>query len=172
MARKKISEELQEAILSMPVKERNKLLIRLVNKDEILVDQLQFKLLEGTPQDLEFRRQAIKEKIDQVFATEIYNMDSLLRQTKGVVTSINRHVKVTKDKLGELETLLYLFLKANQRFPTLYKFSTYRRPLADKYRDFADLKFKKVQKLFEEVHEDYRIEFEDNVDSFREFLDN
>ena len=38
--------ELKQAIIDLPDKEKNQLLIRLINKDQILIEHLHFKLLE------------------------------------------------------------------------------------------------------------------------------
>ena len=55
----KLEKDLQLAILSMPQKDKDKLLLRLVAKDAILVQQLQFTLVEeGTT--VEFRRDEVR----------------------------------------------------------------------------------------------------------------
>jgi len=42
----KIEKELQQAIVAMPQKEKDKLLLRLIGKDDILIQQLTFTLVE------------------------------------------------------------------------------------------------------------------------------
>src|SRR5690606_1432898 len=102
MAKKKISPELEEAILGLPLKEKNKLLIRLIGKDQLLTGQLQYKLLENTESDLVFRRKEIRELITKIFQTHtIYYFKDLLYYVRDGVSYINRHFKITKDKKGE-----------------------------------------------------------------------
>ena len=60
-----IDNELEDAILNLPVKERNKLLLRLIRKDKILTEQLHFKLLEHPEIDLKLRESEIYEYIDE-----------------------------------------------------------------------------------------------------------
>jgi hypothetical protein len=61
----KLSADLKEAILRMPAAEKDKLLLRLVAKDEKLCQKLEYELLEeGT--SLEERRADIRAVIDQL----------------------------------------------------------------------------------------------------------
>ena len=58
--------ELKSAILDLPIKEKDKLLLRLINKDETLVEHLHFQLLEDE-NDLIDRTKKVYEKIDVQF---------------------------------------------------------------------------------------------------------
>ena len=58
--------ELKNSILDLPSKEKDKLLLRLINKDETLVEHLHFQLLEDE-NDLQDRVKNIYEKIDLQF---------------------------------------------------------------------------------------------------------
>lgn len=160
MAKKKIFPELQEAILALPSKEKNKLLIRLINKDELLVEQLQFKLLENTDSDLSFRIAQIKEEIDISFKQNISYYKDLLSFTRDKITAINRFQKITKDKRGELELLVYIYSKIRT--------AKIKNTLKDfhfklKFKDYSLLRLKKMNTLLDGLHEDYRIEFEEEL---------
>ena len=58
-----IEQDLEDAIINLPSKEKNKLLIRLINKDKVLVEQLHFKLLEHPEIDLKLRQDAVSDDI-------------------------------------------------------------------------------------------------------------
>ena len=81
----KISPELKTAILELPEKEKDKLLLRLIRKDRTLIQQLHFQLLEG-PTDLEDRHERtlklVNLEIDriekQLGARKYYNPRDLL----------------------------------------------------------------------------------------------
>lgn len=62
--------ELKNAILDLPSKEKDKILLRLINKDETLVEHLHFQLLEDE-NDLIDRVNIIYEKIDNQFKKHI-----------------------------------------------------------------------------------------------------
>jgi predicted component of type VI protein secretion system len=64
--------DLKLAIRSLPEKEKDKLLLRLVAKDKVLTEHLHFKLLENE-QDLSDRCEALMERIDRSIAELLDN---------------------------------------------------------------------------------------------------
>jgi hypothetical protein len=170
MAKAKVSSELQEAILLLPQKEKNKLLIRLINKDELLVEQLHYKLLENTESDLVFRRSEILEQITKTFdqyAVPYYK--DLLYFVKGGVSQINRHYKVTKDKKGELELLIHLYVQSEKAIPGIK--NNWRDHLfKDKFQEYSFTKIKKMNTLLNDIHEDFRVEYEGSLESIQNFI--
>jgi hypothetical protein len=63
----KIETEFKEAILAMPEKEKDKLLIRLIKKDKVLVNQLYFQLLETKSVE------AFRSELEERFQTESFS---------------------------------------------------------------------------------------------------
>lgn len=59
--------ELKDAVLNLSQKEKDKLLVRLVSKDKMLMKQLHFQLLENND-DLEDRIESLKESIHDLFS--------------------------------------------------------------------------------------------------------
>lgn len=165
MAKKKITPELEEAILNLSLKEKNKLLIRLINKDPLLIDQLHYKTLENTESDLAFRRSEIKELISKIFNTHsIYYFKDLLYYVRDGISYINRHFKVTKDKKGELELLVHLYQKAMSIRVTLK--NNWRDQIhKDKFKAYSLAKIAKMNTLLNDLHEDFRVEFEEDIAS-------
>lgn len=162
MAKKKIPEELEEAILDLPQKEKNRLLIRLINKDSLLTEQLQYRLLENTEADLRYRILNIKDGIDATFGIPRMSLKDILAYTREKVGLINRFAKVTKDKKGELELLIHLFKASNEAF------AQHRATLRDfllktRYKQYSSSKTDKMKLLLDTIHEDYRIEFEEDL---------
>ena len=170
MAKAKVSPELQEAILLLPQKEKNKLLIRLINKDELLVEQLQYKLLENTESDLVFRRSEVKEKITKIFEQyAIPYYKDLLYYVKSGVSLINRHFKVTKDKKGELELLIHLYKESELIIPDI-KNNWRDQVFKDKFQEYSLTRIKKMDTLLNGIHEDFRVEFEVDLESIQNFI--
>jgi hypothetical protein len=170
MAKAKVSSELQEAILLLPQKEKNKLLIRLINKDELLVEQLRYKLLENTESDLVFRRSEILEQIKMIFKQySIPYFKDLLYYVKNGVSLINKHYKITKDKKGELELLIYLY-KETQSTISGIKNNWRDQVFRDKFSAYSLTKIKKMNTLLNEIHEDFRVEFEDDLELIKNYI--
>jgi hypothetical protein len=170
MAKTKVTPPLQEAILQLPQKEKNKLLIRLINKDELLIEQLQYKLLENTESDLIFRRSEIKEQISNTFESySIPYFKDLLYFVKAAVSLINRHYKVTKDKKGELELLIHLYLQSQSAVQGI-KNNWRDQVFREKFQVYSMTKTKKMNTLLNDIHEDFRIEFDDHIELIENFI--
>lgn len=103
--------DLKEEIKSLPEREKDKLLLRLIAKDKVLTEHLHFRLLENE-QDLVDRSEKLKRLIDT-------NIESLLNERKcnpgqvlsvmrGLNGNINHHFKVTRDVETEMELRLHL----------------------------------------------------------------
>lgn len=103
MPRVILSKELVKEITKMPVKEKDKLLMRLIRKDGLLAEQLEFQLIEFG-ETTEERRNMISNKIeDEVNGVEgsYLNQGIVLMRLRDYSGQITRHLKVTKDKIGK-----------------------------------------------------------------------
>ncbi len=160
MARKKLSEELQKAILELPIKDKNKLLLRLITKDDLLTEQLQYQLLENTSTDLTFRINDLKETLP--FPETKLSMKDILALWREKSSRINRFYKVTKDKKGELELWLSLAQAALQAY-THHRTTLREFHLRLKFKENGLKKVEKMNTLLLALHEDYRLEYEDDL---------
>lgn len=159
MARVKLTPELKKAISGLSPKEKDKLLFRLIPKDEILVAQLEYQLLEENA-TVEFRRDEMRNMIErsvQRAANNYYSPGYLLLDLRAISGRINRHVKITKDKYGEIELNLFmlnktmLLLSGNLRFASPWHARTLNEYIAKRLL--------KLQKLLEKLPEDYHADF-------------
>ncbi|KQS35194.1 hypothetical protein [Pedobacter sp. Leaf194] len=121
--------DLKNAITDLPVKEKDKLLLRLVAKDKVLTEHLHYRLLEDET-DLEYR----KEQLKSDFTTEIaelkkLNVKEALAKVRKMITSVNHFYKVTKDAFGEVELKIFIL----SSIPLYYKRSLFG------YKDFGFL---------------------------------
>ncbi|MBV6653848.1 MAG: hypothetical protein KI786_08840 [Mameliella sp.] len=172
MPRAKLSDELKAAIAQMPDKEKDKLLYRLIAKDEELVNRLTFELLEGTG-SREERRSELATSIDRDITYAIrsfYSPGFLLLDLRAISGDINRHVKATKDKYGEIElNLLMLNLALEGVSSRLDLFP------ASKARTFSSYVVKrtlKLQKLLAKMHDDIRLDFDEEMERLGQFIRN
>lgn len=163
----KLSEHknLKEAILFLPAKEKDKLLLRLVAKDKVLTEHLHFKLLEQE-EDLLERTENLSEEIDgEIAALNLRKSNSkeILARMRKINSRINHHYKVTKDLFSETELRAYLLNKipfpANEGlFSPYYKF---KERLAVYFVKTALSLHKKYLKL----HEDLQYDLKDKVNA-------
>ncbi len=163
----KIAKELQEAIVQMPDKEKNKLLLRLVAKDSLLVEKLNHQLLESAA-DVTQRRGEIAEKIEQMAEYQHYETPGwLMMSMRDSSGSISRHVKVTKDKLGEVQLTIQL---VNQAFDGQQKLLQQKARKAENFAEYVVKKADMVMKKLPKIHPDYFIELEDGVNKMLAYV--
>jgi hypothetical protein len=166
----KLSPELNAAIVRMPVARKDKLLLRLVAKDKLLVGQLIFELLEDKA-TVDDRVEELKTLIQQEIKTvEAYYFTpgNLLMTMRSLNARITEHVKVTKDKLSEVTLPLYLLAEAfRQYFPKLQKFSAQR---ALTFSEYVIRRMQFILKKAEKLHEDYHLEFQEELQTVLDFI--
>ncbi|MEZ0452227.1 hypothetical protein ACR78Z_23450 [Sphingobacterium thalpophilum] len=168
--------ELKKAVLALPQKEKDKLLVRLISKDKMLIKQLHFQLLEDE-YDLEERIVKLREQLQQLFdlgARQIGNtpqhshfvaLSKLVKQASGLV---NEHEKVTKDKTSEAEFRFYILSRVISDYERLFG-SSYQSA-AHKLHKYITGRIKhaigKYNKLHEDFQFDYREDFQNTLHAF------
>ncbi|SOE22275.1 hypothetical protein SAMN06298216_2721 [Spirosomataceae bacterium TFI 002] len=156
---KNISKELEGAILALPLKEQNRLLLRLIAKNDILIEQLHYKLLE-TPEDLPYRKGNIKEDIDEKLKYSFRYPTEMLWEIKRLNSSITRYRRVTTDKYGEVELGLYLIgavLSSNINFLEILSSRTEKLSL------YLVKRMIMILKNLSKLDREYYIDFEKDV---------
>jgi hypothetical protein len=114
-----ISAELKGEILALSAKEKDKLLLRLIAKNDILIEQLQFQLVEESL-TTESRRQDVQLELDKIYQKRNISSAQLYLEMRAASALITRHVKVTKDKYGEVDLLLNLLYDPFDMKPHLF----------------------------------------------------
>ncbi len=163
----KIDKELQEAILFMPQAEKDKLLLRLIRKDPMLISQLTFELL-GSQEEMVGKRE---ELLAQIKKSATYNYSHtpglVMMEIRSISGEITRHVKVTKDKEGEIELFLTLLLVYFQGYESVLRQNPHR---TETFAPYVVKKLKFVLGKLNKLHEDYHLEYEDTVAELLNFI--
>lgn len=170
MPRIKLSAELKKEIAQLTHKEKDRLIYRLLPKDSRLVDQLEYQLVEEES-TLEERRDDLREYIESRVAqypNKYYSSLYLRLEMRDISGKINYHKAITKDKLGEVEFNLQmlngLLHKNKDRIKSESKF------LAEKFDDYVVKRAVKLLKLIDALHEDYRLEFADEMSELADLI--
>lgn len=151
--------DLKKAIVHMPGVEKDKLLLRLIAKDPILGEKLQFELVERR-QTVDDRRELIRAFIQRTATLNADTPGWLMMDMRTVSGYISRHLKVTKDKYGEVELMLHMlntFYDHNAHL--LHKYNSRSDKCAQYIAKRTDQVLKKASKL----DPDYHIEFADEI---------
>lgn len=157
--------ELKAAILALPNKEKDKLLIRLINKDKLLIKKLHFELLEDEA-DLQLRVDNLRDQLRELFTnaaklltnknslSNIVALNKLVRQANGMV---NEHEKITKDKVSELEFRLLILEEALTRFAHIIDQDHLHA--SHKLHQYLAARIKFAYGKWQKLHEDLRFDF-------------
>jgi len=170
MPRTKLSDELKEAIKTLPNKEKDKLLFRLLPKDQKLVHQLEFKLLENE-ETTEERREKIKEVILEScenYPRQYHSPSYLVWNLKDLSGKINYHTTITKDKIGEIELNLLMLNEVLGK--NLVRITSEDKWQVRKLAEYVVARIKKINTLLGKIHEDYHLEFETDIDTLKEII--
>ena len=161
--------EFKAALALLPSKEKDKLLWRLIKRDELLARRLEYELL--APYDAVDKRDELAALIqDQIIAMagRRARLSSILSQFRYFSGDITRHVYVTKDKVGEI-TLNFILLQQAMRLlnNTSYMFGG---RAVQKYIVYMLNKLYRTCMLVHKVHIDYHLELEDEAQKLGEIM--
>jgi hypothetical protein len=165
---KNITKELERAILEMPQKEKDKILLRLIDKNAILVEQLHYRLLEDDGFDLQVRKDKARASIRYYAGLGSSKYPKfVLKHLRAANSAITHFKRITGDKVGEIELYLELLTAALNTHTFILSYTLYH-PEFDAIRMYLCNKLANVLKLIDKVHEDYRIEFAKSMDEVLE----
>lgn len=169
----KISPGLKIAILALPEKEKDKILLRLIRKDKTLIQQLHFQLLEDQL-DLEERRERtfklVKLEIErierQMGAHKYYYPRDLLLDLRSMSGIVNQHVLITKDKTGELDMRIHIL---SQTFHYAGKFFDYANHANEKLLAYSVGRIKNIFTAYDKLHEDIQYDYTEKLNEVLAF---
>ncbi|MCC6413395.1 MAG: hypothetical protein IT270_17165 [Saprospiraceae bacterium] len=167
---RKIDDQLKDAISRLPVKEKDKLLFRLVAKDDKLVRRLIFELLEGG-QTRDARADELRELITKLMpesGDRTFAPGHLLLHLRHWNARIAEHVNATKDKSGEVILTCYLFALALRNHGDMIQRAPERRN--ESLAPYIVRRMNAIMKKAEKLHEDYHIEFMRDLNEVLEFI--
>lgn len=152
-----------EVLKMLTVDQKDKLLLKLFRKDPMLVEKLAFEFFEDKS-DLEKRRNDIKNAILQYIAPQYIPWDTpgeVMMAMRSLNGRITEHVKITKDKYGEVELTILLLNTAFERF---WKMLHEKASKADTFAEYCIKRTLFIIKCLDKLHEDNYLDFKDDLD--------
>jgi hypothetical protein len=162
-------QEFKDAICALPSKEKDKLLLRLIKKDKVLCKRLYFDLIECG--NTEEKRNEVKYEIvshSKVSERYGYKPGYLLMDIREMSGMVNEHVSVTKDKFGEISLTLVLLIESLNTYGKFIGLTRYRD--VRKLLLYLTSKVFKIVLLIDKMHEDLKIEFQEDLTKLGELL--
>jgi hypothetical protein len=165
------TKEFKKAIQELPSAEKDKLIFRLLKRDLDLANRLHFELVDtATVEDkrMAFEKVMLK-KIDH-FTEQFYSVGYLLQDTRYVSGDISEHVKITKDKFGEIslniKMLNHLLLLNNERIQSQSYSKAYTMCIYVIARAF------KILILIKAIDDDYFLDFKEDLETLGVLIGN
>lgn len=163
---KNISKELEKAILALPTKEKERLLLRLIAKNQLLLEQLDYTLV-AEESDLDIRREELNQRIKEEVSKSYLNIVLFTKALRKQSAAVTWHRRVTKDKYGELEGQLLL---VETTLTKQRKYVSQLTKKGDSLRLYLVKKTISLLKLTEGIHEDFLIDFSERINQLLKLL--
>jgi hypothetical protein len=161
--------EFKEALLDLPIKEKDKLLLRLLKRDVALANQLYFELV--STQTVEERRAELEEMVTkrvENMSRQSSSIQDLLLKMRYLSGDITEQVKITKDKFGEISLNLLMLNKVLESNNP--KISFFSRGKAQKFAIYIIARAFKLLVLIRGMHEDYQADFRFDLETLGELI--
>ena len=154
-----LSPDLRKALFTLPQKEKDQLLARLVAQDAVLTEQLTFRLLEGED-GLERRRERLRQQVNDPVRGFHQTPNDLLHIVRQLQQRLAYHAKITGDTPGEIELTLRLLRNVLHHQPEAT--ARLHGPTQPLLQHLAR-RTQDVLKAIGKLHEDYRVEYAPTV---------
>ena len=153
--------DLRRALFQLPEREKDQLLARLVAQDEVLTEQLAYRLLEG-PDALETRRAALRTLVDDPVRGYHQTPNDLLVILRQLQARLAYHAKITEDAFGEAELSWRLLSNVFQhQAEVTARLHGPTQPLLQHLTKRAH----EALKLTARLHEDYHLELTESANA-------
>lgn len=158
----KFDNEFKKAISQLSSSEKDKLILRLLKRDLVLVNQLYFQLLSDESADekrVKLEKRILK-RID-LASERFWSLGYLMMDMRDISGEITDHVRTTKDKFGEpklqLLMLIEILKRNNTRIKNAKTKDSYKISIYIIARSF------KILILISALDKDYFMEFRDEL---------
>ncbi|MNJ92148.1 hypothetical protein D3C87_98070 [compost metagenome] len=161
--------EFKEAIINLSIKEKDRLLLRLLKRDIPLANQLYFDLV--STQTVEERRSELETMVvKQVAAMSKSNasIQYLLLRMRALSGDITEQVKITRDKFGEISLNLLMLNEIIRSNDSKITFSL--RGKSQKFAVYVIARTFKLLVLIRSMHEDYLVDFRPDLETLGDLI--
>jgi hypothetical protein len=158
-----------EVLKMLTLEQKDKLLLKLFRKDPMLVEKLAYEFFEDNS-DLQKRRNDIKDMLERCISKANIVWDTpgdLMMEMRFINGRIAEHVKITKDKYGEVElTLMYL----KKSFDLFWDMLVAKQRRADTFSEYVLKRTQNLLKLLGKLHEDHYLDFKDDLNKLLKYI--
>ncbi|ESU29815.1 hypothetical protein FLJC2902T_02910 [Flavobacterium limnosediminis JC2902] len=161
--------EFKTAIQNLSDAEKDKLILRLLKRDLDLANRLYFELVdtETVEQKREKASALVSDKVKSA-NEHFHSIGVLLMRVRAISGDINEHVKITKDKHGEIALNLQMLIEVLM----INRMAINASKPADSYKFliYVITRIYKILILIKALDEDYLLEFRDDLERLGNLL--
>ena len=154
--------EFKKALQELPEKEKDKLIFRLLRRDMDLAEKLHFELVDtDSIEDKRRNMETIISNDIKRFSENFHSLDYIAIEMRRISGKISHHVKITKDKFGEISLNLQML---NEVIKQNTLSLTHSKPQkSTKFYNYVIVRAFKILLLINLLHEDFLLDFKDDL---------
>jgi hypothetical protein len=154
--------EFKKALQELPEKEKDKIIFRLLRRDMDLAEKLHFELVDtDSIEDKRRNMDTIISNDIKRFSENYHSLDYIALEMRRISGKISHHVKITRDKFGEISLNLQML---NQVIEQNAFSLTHSKPQKSaKFYNYTIVRAFKILLLINLLHEDLLLDFKDDL---------
>jgi hypothetical protein len=155
--------EFKKALQELPEKEKDKLILRLLRRDMDLAEKLYFELVDTD--SIEDKRRIMESVISKYikrFSENYHSLDYIAVEMRSISGKISHHVKITKDKFGEISLNLQMLNEVIEQ--NSFSLSHSKPQKSTKFYNYVIVRAFKILLLIDALHEDFLLDFKEDLE--------
>lgn len=155
--------DFKKALQELSEKEKDKLILRLLKRDLDLAKKLYFELVDTDT--IEDKRRMMEISISNYikrFSENYHSLDYIAREMRTVSGKISHHVKITKDKFGEISLNLQMLNEVIEQ--NTFSLAHSKPQKSTKFYNYVIVRAFKILLLIKTLHEDFLLDFKQDLE--------
>ena len=154
--------EFKKALQELPEKEKDKLIFRLLRRDMDLAEKLHFELVDtDSIEDKRRNMETIISNDIKRFSENFHSLDYIAIEMRRISGKISHHVKITKDKFGEISLNLQMLNEVIEQ--NAFSLTHSKPQKSIKFYNYVIVRAFKILLLINLLHEDFLLDFKEDL---------
>jgi len=154
--------EFKKALQELPEKEKDKLIFRLLRRDMDLAEKLHFELVDtDSIEDKRRNMETIISNDIKRFSENYHSLDYIALEMRRISGKISHHVKITKDKFGEISLNLQMLNEVIEQ--NTFSLTHSKPQKSTKFYNYIIVRAFKILLLINTLHEDFLLDFKEDL---------
>jgi len=155
--------DFKKALQELSEKEKDKLILRLLRRDIDLAKKLYFELVDTD--SIEDKRRMMESDISKYikrFSENYHSLDYIAIEMRSISGKISHHVKITKDKFGEISLNLQMLNEVMER--NTFSLAHSKTQKSGKFYNYVIVRTFKILLLIAAIHEDFLLDLKEDLE--------